>query len=245
MTHSHDPILNIFAMGRKSAPNFESPSENDRELRSYPEDIDIYLFDNDLIPEPLRHRISLNPGDEQQFEKWYQELSGKNRQYYERYRNSKSTHTERQGEDSREQSTILAGEKVEYDDGEKELLYRNWELINLEIFFLPESKMRMMSRLRTKIEKVKGLLDVYERQLGMKDYKNNEFQCRYCLEVFKNGKSLGGHISKKHPGFSQEYRKRIYLHKNKALERTRRRYFLGQRTRKHERKQSGDHEEEP
>lgn len=49
--------------------------------------------------------------------------------------------------------------------------------------------------------------------------------CKLCWDVFDNGKMLGGHVAKKHPGFSKEYKIRQFLQKTKKNEKKRRQFF--------------------
>jgi hypothetical protein len=53
--------------------------------------------------------------------------------------------------------------------------------------------------------------------------------CLLCGDSFGNGRQLGGHMSRKHPGHSADYSKRRRLQNSRALERDRRRYFKGMR----------------
>jgi hypothetical protein len=49
--------------------------------------------------------------------------------------------------------------------------------------------------------------------------------CRICWQYFVNGHQLGGHMSKKHPGHSLEYRNKELIKTRKVIERERRLYF--------------------
>jgi hypothetical protein len=43
--------------------------------------------------------------------------------------------------------------------------------------------------------------------------------CEYCKRVFAKAQALGGHISKKHPGVSKIYQKKMITRENRAPER--------------------------
>jgi hypothetical protein len=72
----------------------------------------------------------------------------------------------------------------------------------------------------------------------MAESNNNEHKCSICQEAFENGRMLGGHVSRKHPGISYEYYVKKEVHKTKEFERSRRRYFKNQKAKKGEKSRS-------
>jgi hypothetical protein len=46
-----------------------------------------------------------------------------------------------------------------------------------------------------------------------------QFECGYCKEQFKSAQSLGGHVSRRHPGTSQNYNYKIQRRDERAFER--------------------------
>jgi phage FluMu protein Com len=46
-----------------------------------------------------------------------------------------------------------------------------------------------------------------------------ELTCEYCNKVFTKAQAMGGHISKKHPGVSKIYKKKMVTRENRAPER--------------------------
>ena len=55
--------------------------------------------------------------------------------------------------------------------------------------------------------------------------QGDENVCLLCGDCFGNGRQLGGHMSRRHPGHSADYSKKKRLHTTKAVERDRRKYF--------------------
>ena len=70
-----------------------------------------------------------------------------------------------------------------------------------------------------KLEQLNGTLKKIEAENGKKSV------CKICWQIFDHGKMLGGHVAKKHPGFSKLYKVRQYLSKIKNEEKKRRMYF--------------------
>jgi hypothetical protein len=67
-----------------------------------------------------------------------------------------------------------------------------------------------------------------DRELRAPSRRNQEDDhhvCRICWQYFANGHQLGGHMSKKHPGHSLEYRNKELIKTRKVIERERRLYF--------------------
>ena len=71
------------------------------------------------------------------------------------------------------------------------------------------------------MEKLSGSFEKIEAENSKKSV------CKICWEIFDHGKMLGGHVAKKHPGFSKLYKVRQYLCKIKNEEKKRRMYFKG------------------
>lgn len=49
--------------------------------------------------------------------------------------------------------------------------------------------------------------------------KNASFICKECGDSFEHGQALGGHMSRKHPGQSQAFNKKIQRRKEREFER--------------------------
>ena len=45
------------------------------------------------------------------------------------------------------------------------------------------------------------------------------FVCEFCRNIFKNGQSLGGHISQKHPKQSMKYKTKLEIRKQRTEQR--------------------------
>jgi uncharacterized C2H2 Zn-finger protein len=52
-----------------------------------------------------------------------------------------------------------------------------------------------------------------------KEKKSSEAECPFCTRVFPKTQSLGGHISKSHPGRSHEYAKKKKTRDSRVLDR--------------------------
>lgn len=50
-------------------------------------------------------------------------------------------------------------------------------------------------------------------------------RCKLCSDTFTTGRQLGGHMSRKHPGRSDTYNSKRFVHKFMKCERARREYF--------------------
>lgn len=55
--------------------------------------------------------------------------------------------------------------------------------------------------------------------------EGNEHLCKICGTFFENGRQLGGHMSRRHPGKSMEYGVKRQAQRTKLVERKRRNYF--------------------
>jgi hypothetical protein len=55
--------------------------------------------------------------------------------------------------------------------------------------------------------------------------QGDDYLCVVCGTKFDNGKQLGGHMSRKHPGNSMDYNKKKKVQSSKAVEKERRKYF--------------------
>ena len=51
--------------------------------------------------------------------------------------------------------------------------------------------------------------------------RSGEFACKYCTMTFKKSQGLGGHMSRAHPGKSQDYNRKKSVRKNREIERAR------------------------
>jgi hypothetical protein len=76
--------------------------------------------------------------------------------------------------------------------------------------------------LRKRIEELKKVIS---ESLTHKNSKGHI--CLLCGFSFENGRQLGGHMSRRHPGNSTDYNKKKQVHFTKTVERERRRYFKG------------------
>ena len=69
-------------------------------------------------------------------------------------------------------------------------------------------------------------------QLKMTELNQNQHKCKVCGCEFETGRKLGGHMSRKHPGYSFEYLVKKEVHKTKIFERNRRKYFKGKKSKR-------------
>lgn len=75
--------------------------------------------------------------------------------------------------------------------------------------------------LRRIIQDIKSHLVVEEEE----NKDKTQHQCKICKAKFKNGRQLGGHMSRKHPGSSFDYATKRQVQFIKRLEKERRDYF--------------------
>jgi hypothetical protein len=87
-----------------------------------------------------------------------------------------------------------------------------------------EEEKRVYLALRRKIEELRRVIaECLTAKHGL------EHVCMLCGDGFSNGRQLGGHMSRRHPGNSTDYSKKRRLHNTKTVERDRRKYFKGMR----------------
>lgn len=85
---------------------------------------------------------------------------------------------------------------------------------------MSEEDKKLFIQLRTEVEK----LFKYITEQAKKNAGSDHF-CKMCGIEFKSGRQLGGHMSRKHPGKSTDYKQRKEIRKNKFVEKSRRYYF--------------------
>ena len=74
--------------------------------------------------------------------------------------------------------------------------------------------------LRKKVDELKSMI-----AKSLITQQGDDYSCVVCGTKFDNGRQLGGHMSRKHPGNSIDYSKKKKVQSSRAVEKERRDYF--------------------
>lgn len=91
-------------------------------------------------------------------------------------------------------------------------------------------KKKYIHRIEKRLDKAHNqILELSPFIKGSKEikYENKVYHCKFCFERFEKRTALGGHVAKKHPKKSCEYRKRLDSSNTRKIERERINYLRG------------------